>query len=112
MNCGRSISSYHRQLNKCRFAQVFGIYYVAFNVPKTFDAVRFRDHYLEVFGVVPDPLGQGENKFVIYERLCEELWFKVLKLCCRWHLSTMLEVLCSCGDRYIASFCTDSFLRT
>jgi hypothetical protein len=49
---------------------------------------------------------------VIYERLCEELWFKVLKLCCRWHLSTMLEVLCSCGDRYIASFCTDSFLRT
>jgi hypothetical protein len=55
------------------------------------DAVRFRDHDLEVFGVVPDPLGQGENKFVMYERLCEELWFKVLKLCCRWYLSAMLE---------------------
>ncbi len=91
MICRRSISSYHRQLNKCRFAQVFGRYYVAFNVPKTLDAVRFRDHDLEVFGVVPDPLGQGENKFVMYERLCEELWFKVLKLCCRWYLSNMLE---------------------
>ena len=33
----------------------------------------------------------GENKFVMYERLCEELWFKVLKLCCRWYLSAMLE---------------------
>ncbi len=73
---------------------MFGRYYVTFNVPKTLDAVRFRDHDLEVFGVVPDPLGQGENKFVMYERLCEELWFKVLKLCCRWcHLlvSAMLE---------------------
>ncbi len=71
--------------------QVFGRYYVAFNVPKTLDAVRFRDHDPEVFGVVPVPLGQGKNKFVMYERLCEELWFKVLKLCCRWHLSAMLE---------------------
>ena len=34
---------------------------------------------------------QGENKFVMYERLCEELWFKVLKVCCRWYLSAMLE---------------------
>ncbi len=90
MICRRIISSYHRQLNKCRFAQVFGRYYVPFNVPKTLDAVCFRDHDLEVFGFVPDP-GQGENKFVMYEGLCEELWFKVLKLCCRWHLSAMLE---------------------
>ena len=85
MICRRSISSYHRQLNKCLFAQVFGRYYVAFNVLKTLDAVRFSDHDLEIFGVVPDPLGQGENKFVMDERLCEELWFKVLKVCCRWY---------------------------
>jgi hypothetical protein len=25
------------------------------------------------------------------ERLCEELWFKVLKVCYRWNLSAMLE---------------------
>jgi len=62
--------------------------------------------------------GQGENKFVMCGRLCKELWFKVLELCCRWHVSTVLEAfvclkrLCSCGDRYIVSFCTDSFLRT
>ena len=36
-------------------------------------SVRFRDHDLEVFGVVPDLLGQGENKFVMCERLSEEL---------------------------------------
>jgi len=40
---------------------------------------------------VVDPLGQGENEFVTCERLCEELWFQVLKLCCRCHLSTVLE---------------------
>ena len=27
----------------------------------------------------------------MYERLCEELWFKVLKVCCRWYRSAMLE---------------------
>jgi hypothetical protein len=79
-------------MNRRRFAHFLRRNYVTFNVPSALDAIRFRDHDLSVLGVVPDTFGQGENKFVMCERLCDELWFEILKLCCRWHLSTVLEM--------------------
>jgi hypothetical protein len=91
MICSGGLSSYRRQLNRHRFTQFLGRDYVTFNAPSALDAIRVRDHDLSVLGVVPDTLGQGENKFVMCERLCDELLFKILKLSCGWHLSAVLE---------------------
>ena len=60
MICSRSISSYHRQLNKCRFAQLFGRYYVTFNVPKT---LRLRDHDCRSSGSFLTLLGKVKTNF-------------------------------------------------